>query len=151
TGFRRSGLLYVTTRPADLAQWEAWTLRARDYQMHSHILSAAQAKALTPGSTVDWLGGVHSPSDGHAEPALAGPAIAEGAGRNGASIHQNCAVRGLDSEAGKVAGVITEKGRIRAPAVLAAGGAWTSMFFRHHGLRLPQAGVRSTSFFTEAA
>jgi glycine/D-amino acid oxidase-like deaminating enzyme len=151
TGFRRTGLIYVTTRPSDLAQWEAWTLKARDYQMHSHILSAAEAKAMTPGSTVDWLGGVHSPSDGRAEPALAGPAIAEGARKKGASIHQNCAVRGLDIAAGGVAGVITEKGRIRAPAVLAAGGAWTSMFFRHHGLRLPQAGVRSTSFFTEAA
>jgi glycine/D-amino acid oxidase-like deaminating enzyme len=151
TGFRRTGLLYVTTRPGDLSLWEAWTLKARDYQMHSHILSAAEAKAMTPGSTVDWIGGVHSPGDGRAEPALAGPAIAEGARRHGATIHQDCAVRGLDLEAGKVTGVVTEKGLIRARAVLAAGGAWTSMFFRHHGLRLPQAGVRSTSFFTEAA
>src|SRR5262249_38773143 len=66
-------------------------------------------------------------------------------------IHQNCAVRGLDIEAGKVTGVVTEKGRLRAGAVLAAGGAWTSMLLRHHGLRLAQAGVRSTSFFTQAA
>src|SRR5262245_42436335 len=151
TGFRRTGLLYVTTRPGDLAQWEAWTLKAREYQMHSRILSAAEAKAMTPGSTIDWLGGVHSPGDGRAEPALAGPAIAEGARRNGATIHQDCAVRGLDVEAGKVRGVVTEKGGIRARAVLAAGGAWTSMFLRHHGLSLPQAGVRSTSFFTAAA
>jgi glycine/D-amino acid oxidase-like deaminating enzyme len=150
-GFRRTGLLYVTTRPADLALWEAWTLRARDYQMHSHVLSAAEAKAMTPGSTADWIGGVHSPSDGKAEPALAGPMIAEGARRRGATIHQNCAARGLDIEAGRVAGVVTEKGRIRTRAVLAAGGAWTSMFCRHHGIRLPQAGVRSTSFFTHAA
>jgi glycine/D-amino acid oxidase-like deaminating enzyme len=150
-GFRRTGLLYVTTRPDDLAQWQAWTLRARDYQMHSHILSATEARAMTPGSAVEWIGGVHSPSDGRAEPALAGPLIAEGARRRGATIHQDCAVRGLDIEAGKVAGVVTEKGRIRSRAVLVAGGAWTSMFLRHHGLRLPQAGVRSTSFFTRAA
>jgi glycine/D-amino acid oxidase-like deaminating enzyme len=119
--------------------------------MHSHVLSAAEAKAMTPGSTVDWIGGIHSPSDGKAEPALAGPMIAEGARRHGATIHQNCAVRGLDIEAGKVAGVVTEKGRIKSRAVLIAGGAWTSMFCRHHGLRLPQAGVRSTSFFTREA
>lgn len=151
TGFRRTGLLYVTTRPGDLAQWEAWTVQAREYQMHSHILSAAEAKAMTPGSAAAWIGGVHSPSDGRAEPALAGPAIAEGARRRGATIHQDCAVRGLDIEAGKVCGVVTEKGRIKARAVLAAGGAWTSLLFRHHALRLPQAGVRSTSFFTHAA
>ena len=151
TGFRPTGLLYVTTRPDDFAQWEEWTLRAREYQMHSHVLSPAEAKAMTPGSTGDWIGGVHSPSDGRAEPSLASPAVAEGARKLGATIHQNCAVRGLDIAAGKVAGVITERGIIRATAVLCAGGAWSSLFLRRHGLRLPQAGVRSTSFATMAA
>ena len=106
---------------------------------------------MTPGSTADWLGGVHSPTDGRAEPALAGPAIAEGARRLGATLHQDCAARGLEIEAGKVAGVVTEKGTIRASAVLCAGGAWSSLFCRRHGVRLPQAGVRSTSFATVAA
>lgn len=151
TGFRRTGLLYVTTRSADLAMWEEWTTRAREYQMHSRVLSAAEARDMTPGSTQDWIGGVHSPTDGRAEPSLAGPAIAEAARRRGATIHQQCAARGLDIEAGRVAGVVTEKGRIRSNAVLLAGGAWTSLFCRRHGLRLPQAGVRSTSFCTHEA
>jgi glycine/D-amino acid oxidase-like deaminating enzyme len=150
-GFRRTGLIYVTTRPADLAQWEAWTLKAREYQMHSRVLTPAEAKALTPGSTVDWIGGVHSPTDGRAEPSLAGPAIAEAARKHGATIHQDCAARGLETEAGKVSGVITEKGPIRTQAVLLAGGAWSGLFCRRHGLRLPQAGVKSTSFSTQPA
>ena len=33
TGFRRTGLLYVTDRPADFAEWEEWTLRAREHQI----------------------------------------------------------------------------------------------------------------------
>ncbi|MFI5002656.1 MAG: NAD(P)/FAD-dependent oxidoreductase [Reyranellales bacterium] len=151
TGFRRTGLLYVTTRPADFAQWEEWTLKAREHQMHSRVLTPAEAKAMTPGSTPEWIGGVYSPGDGRAEPSLAGPAIAEAARRLGATLHQDCAVRGLDIEAGKVSGVITERGRIRANAVLCAGGAWSSLFCRRHGVRLPQAGVRSTSFATKAA
>ncbi len=151
TGFRRTGLIYVTTRPADLALWEAWTLKAREHQMHSRILSGAEAKALTPGSTADWIGGVHSPTDGRAEPSLAGPAIAEGARRLGVTIHQDCAARGLVMEAGKVSGVVTERGSIRTQAVLCAGGAWSSLFCRRHGVRLPQASVRSTSFATAAA
>jgi glycine/D-amino acid oxidase-like deaminating enzyme len=149
TGFRRTGLLYVTTRPADLALYEAWTLKAREYQMHSRVLTSAEAKEMTPGSTADWLGGIHSPTDGRGEPGLAAPAIAEGARKHGATIHQDCAVRGLDIEGGKVVGVITEKGRVRANAVLCAGGAWSSLLFRRHGLRLPQASVTSTSFATK--
>ena len=43
TGFRHTGLLYVTTRRADFAEWEEWTLRAREYQMHSRILSPTEA------------------------------------------------------------------------------------------------------------
>ncbi|HTE82812.1 MAG TPA: FAD-dependent oxidoreductase, partial [Reyranella sp.] len=107
TGFRPTGLLYVTTRPADFAQWEAWTLKAREYQMHSRILSAAEAKELTPGSVPAWIGGVHSPTDGRGEPSLASPAIAEAARRAGATIHQDCAARGLETLTGKVSGVIT--------------------------------------------
>lgn len=151
TGFRRTGLIYVTTRPADLAQWEAWTLRARDHQMHSRVLSGAEARAMTQGSTVDWIGGVHSPTDGRAEPSLAGPAIAEGARRLGVTIHQDCAARGLETEAGKVSAVLTEKGVIRTRAVLCAGGAWSGLFCRRHGVRLPQASVRATSFATGPA
>ncbi len=151
TGFRRTGLVYVTTRPADFAQWEEWTRKARDYQMHSKVLSPAETKDLTPGSVPEWIGGIHSPTDGRAEPSLAVPAIAEAARKLGATIHQNCAGRGLNIQAGKVAGVITEKGLIRTSAVLCAGGAWSSIFCRRHGLRLPQAGVKSTSLATKAA
>ncbi len=151
TGFRRTGLIYVTRNPAELAEWEAWINRAREFQFHSRILSAAEAKAMTPGSTEDWIGGLHSPSDGRAEPAMAGPTIAEGARKHGATIHQDCAVRGLEISAGRVSGVVTEKGRIGASAVLCAGGAWASLFCRNEGLRLAQACVKSTSFFTEPA
>jgi len=150
-GFRRSGLIYVTKDKAELAQWESWCAMARTYQVHNRILTPAEAKALTPGNAQDWIGGVHSPLDGRAEPALAAPALAAAARARGVTIHQNCAVRGLDIQAGRVAGVITERGRIAAGAVLCAGGAWSSMLCRRHGIDLPQAGVRSTIFVTEPA
>jgi glycine/D-amino acid oxidase-like deaminating enzyme len=151
TGFRRTGLTYVTTDPSSFQTWASWTERAGAMRMQSRMLSAAEAKAMTPGSTGDWIGGVHSPTDGRAEPALAVPAIAEAARRLGATIHQNCAARGLDASAGRVSGVATEKGLIRANAVLLAGGVWTSLFCRRLGVSLPLAGIRSTSFFTAPA
>ena len=151
TGFRRSGLIYVTKDPAELAQWEKWVNLARGYQVHSHMLSAAEAQELTPGTTERWIGGVHSPTDGRAEPAIAAPAIAEAARRAGATVHQNCAARALDRTGGRVTGVVTEAGTIRTQAVLCAGGAWTSLFCRWHGIDLPQVGVRSTAFYTTPA
>src|SRR5689334_16718898 len=50
TGFRRCGLLYVTEDPAELAGWESWVNMARGYQVHSRLLTAAEAQAMTPGA-----------------------------------------------------------------------------------------------------
>ncbi len=151
TGFRRTGLVYVTKDPAELANWVAWGEMASEFQVDSRILSPAQARAMTPGNEQDWIGGVHSPTDGRAEPAMATPALAAAARRLGVTIHQACAARGLEMTAGRVSGVVTERGTIAAGAALCAGGAWASMFCRRHGIDLPQAGIRSTIFATTPA
>ena len=150
-GFRRTGLIYVTTRQEDIDRWERWREIAVGYQIQSHMLTAGQAREFTPGSVGDWIGGVHSPTDGRAEPSKAAPTLAVAAQALGVSIHQGCAARGLETTGGSVSAVITEKGVIRTTSVLCAGGAWTSMFCRRHGIPLPQASVRSTSFCTDSA
>jgi glycine/D-amino acid oxidase-like deaminating enzyme len=150
-GFRRDGLVYVTRSQADLDRWQGWVDMARQYQVHSRMLTAHEARAATPGNDGAWIGGVASPRDGMADPFIAVPTLAEAARRAGATLHQRCAVRGLDVTAGRVTGVITEKGRLRAGAVLLAGGAWSSMMLRRHGVDLPQASIRSTVFLTQAA
>ena len=144
TGFRGTGLVYVTKNQSDLDAWSSWIDRARELQMHSHMLSAAEAKAMTPGSTGDWIGGLRSPTDGKAEPALAVPAIAEGARRQGATIPQDCAARGSRPRPDASARSSPRKAR-SAPARCSSPAAWTSMFCRHHGIAMPLAGVRSTS------
>lgn len=149
-GFRRSGLVYLTDDAAELARWEAWAAMARRYQVQTRMLSAEEARAKAPGAVGDWIGGIESPTDGRAEPSMAAPALAAGARALGATVHQECAARGLETKAGAVSGVITERGTIRTSRVLVAGGAWSSMFCRHHGISLPQAGVRSTAFATTA-
>ena len=147
-GFRRQGLMYLTDNPEELANWEGWVRMARDHQVHSHMLSGTEAAARVPNGARRWVGGVNSPSDGHAEPSMATAALAEAARRLGATIHQNCAARGMETQGGRVSAVVTEMGRIRTANVLCAGGAWTSMFCRWHGIDFPQSGVRSTAFAT---
>ena len=99
---------------------------------------------MTPDCREKWIGGLHTPSDGRAEPALAAPAIAEAARRAGASLHQRCAARGLETEAGKVAMVVTEQGAIRTGAVLwpAAPGARSSCGATESTCRSSRCGPR---------
>jgi glycine/D-amino acid oxidase-like deaminating enzyme len=147
-GFRRTGLVYATDDAAMLAGWEAWRPTAREYGVETHMLTGAQAAARIPENRRKWVGGLHSVADGKAEPALAAPILAEGARALGASIHQNCAVRGLDITNGKVSGIVSEQGVIRADAVLCASGSWASGFLRRHGVKFPQASVRQTAIRT---
>lgn len=147
-GFRRCGLLYGTDDPAQLAEWDSWQSTAKEFNINTKMLSADEANAKLPARGKKWLGGVHSIDDGKGEPAIAAPMIAEGARALGATIHQQCAARGLDIVNGKVTGVITEKGVIKTNRVLCAAGAWASAFCRHHGIQFPQASVRQTAFRT---
>jgi glycine/D-amino acid oxidase-like deaminating enzyme len=150
-GFRRNGLVYVTRDPKELAGWQVWIDMARKYQAHMRVVGPEEARRLTPGYEQDWVGGVVSPHDGRAEPAMAAPALAAAARRRGATLHQNCAVRGLDTKAGRIAGVFTEKGYTRTGSVIVAAGAWASMFLRRHGIDMPQSSIHSTVFATTPA
>lgn len=148
-GFRRCGLRYATDDQAALAQWESWHPIAKEFGVHTRMLTAAEAADYIPETRRKWVGGLNSVNDGKAEPAIAAPRIAEGARQLGATIHQECAAHGLDLANGRVVGVHTEKGYIRTHAVLCAAGAWASRFLQPHGVSFPQASVRQTAVRTK--
>ena len=148
-GFRRTGLVYATYDEKMLAQWESWLTVAKEFNVNTRMLSAAEAAERIPQTRHTWRGGLHSVEDGKAEPALAAPVLALGARALGATIHQGCAARSLDITNGRVTGAHTEAGLIRADAVLCAAGAWASRFLRPHGVSFPKASVRQTALRTK--
>jgi glycine/D-amino acid oxidase-like deaminating enzyme len=150
-GFRRTGVLFLTKNPAELAAWEKWAEIAREMQVHSTVLTPAEVQERLPGNADTWVGGLHTPSDGRAEPSMAVPALATAARKHGVTIHQGCAARGLETAGGRVGGVVTEKGTIRTSSVLLAGGAWSSLFCRRHGIDLPVGLVNATACRTTPA
>lgn len=150
-GFRRSGLFYASNDAGQIAQWERWRETARQFGVETRMLSGGEASGMMAASGRSWRGGIHSSSDGKAEPALAAPVLAEGARQLGATVHQQCAARGLDVTNGAVSGVVTEKGLIRTRSVILAGGAWASAFCSRYGIPFPQASVRATAVRTEVA
>ena len=143
--FTACGCLYVTNEPARMSRWEEWRETAARHQLDSRMLTGAQVEALAPDLNGRWAGGIHTPSDGRAEPFVAVPALARAARRLGAAVIESCAVRTVESEAGRVRAVHTERGRVGAQAVVLAGGAWSTFFAANLGLDLPQLTVRSTA------
>ena len=143
-GFRRSGILYLCNSDREIADREDWLKRAGDYALDSRIISGAELADLQPGATKAYRAALYTRSDGRAEPQKAAPAIARAAIRAGATILQQCAVRGIDTTSGRISGVVTERGTIRAGTVIIAGGAWSSALCRDLELKLPQLAVRAS-------
>ncbi len=144
TGFRECGVMYVGESEADEERFSAWLEMARPYDVGARIVRGEEVKALMPGARNAYRCALYVPTDGCAEPQKAAPAIARAAQRKGAVILAHCAVRGIDRGAGRVNGVVTERGRIACDAVILAGGAWTSLFCASLGIRLPQLKVLSS-------
>ena len=82
---------------------------------------------------------------------MAVPALAAAARKHGVTVRQGCAARLLETQGGRVSAVVTEQGTIRAPSVLLAGGAWSSLFCRRHGIELPIGIVNATACRTTPA
>ncbi len=143
-GYSEQGVLFAAKDEKQVEKYNDWIKTAKEYDLDTRMLDAAELATLVRGASVKWHGALYTASDGRAEPHKATAAIARAAIRSGASVLTSCAVRGLETSAGGVSAVITEHGTIRTTAVLCAAGAWTSMFCRSLGIAVPQLKVRGT-------
>ncbi len=147
-GFQRAGAVWVADHGSALDAHTAWLDRAREYQVESRLLDAEQTATLLPDAGRRFAGSLYTPSDGRAEPHLAVPAMAAAARKLGVVVLEGCAARGLDVAAGRVAGVVTERGRIACEAAVLAGGAWSRLFCGNQGVGFPQLKVLGSVFRT---
>ena len=142
--FTQSGCLYLAKTQTEMAKYEAWFDLAKTHQLDTKLLKAHEIKNQFPNISGDWVGAMTTPSDGRGEPFVAIPALAKAAQRAGSKIIEECAVRTLDTEAGQVIGVFTEKGRVKCNRVVLAGGAWSNHFAANVDVDIPQLAVRGT-------
>ncbi len=140
-GFHRGGTLYLSDDEKRYQSNHDWLALSRDFDLDTRFLSLTELKTLIPSIQDQTRGALFSPSDARAEPEKATRGIAALAEKQGASVLENTAVRGIDISGGRVSGVITESGRITTSTVVCAGGAWSSFFLRHLDLVFPQLKV----------
>ncbi|MDQ0394608.1 NAD(P)/FAD-dependent oxidoreductase [Labrys monachus] len=140
-GFRQCGILYLCENEAEMQGYEPWLEHARRHQIGSRLISADETRKVMPGLERRIAGALYTPTDGRAEPAIAAPAIARAVQALGGTVMTDCAVRTVETAAGRVSGVVTEKGPVACQAVVLAGGAWSRLFCGNLGLSLPQLKV----------
>ena len=150
TGFRQCGILYLADSDESMAEKQGWHEKtAKPHGLSTQIIGPDKVEELQPGATVKWKGALYTPTDCRAEPFMAVPAMARQVMKLGGHVVQGCAVRGVETSAGRVSAVVTEKGRIACEQVVVAGGAWSRRFLGNMGIEFPQLTVVNSVMRTE--
>jgi glycine/D-amino acid oxidase-like deaminating enzyme len=144
TGFRTTGILYGARTAADEAAYRDWVSKAAHSGIKARIVTGSELSQLLPGDRDLPQSGLYCDNDGRAEPQWAASAFASAARRRGAVILTQCAARGIDTSAGAVSGVVTERGVIKCRTAVVAGGAWSRRILRDLHVTLPQLKVRAS-------
>ncbi|MBX5242743.1 FAD-binding oxidoreductase [Rhizobium sp. NLR22b] len=144
TGYNQASITFACATETQFNTYAEWRRYLEPYQIESRMLNGDEFAGMFPDLSIKPYGALHTPSDGRAEPQKAAPAIAEAAREKGAVILTECAVRGLDLSAGRISGVITERGAIACDAVVMAGGVWSNLFCRRYGIDVPQLNVMNS-------
>jgi glycine/D-amino acid oxidase-like deaminating enzyme len=144
TGFRQTGTAYLFSDARREAEHEAWLAHAHAFGIDSKMVRGEELQDYFPGMAGRFRSALYTASDGRAEPSKAAPAMARAATRAGAYVLTGCAVRSVERTAGRISGVITERGPIACSSVVLAGGAWSRLFAGNLGVNFPQLKVLGT-------
>lgn len=140
------------------AQRDAYARRGnamRMYGVDAELLDASAVRRLAPFLDFDNArfpirGGLLQRRGGTARHDAVVWGYARAASQRGVDIIQNCEVTGFIEEAGRIAGVVTTRGEIRAPKVGLAVAGNTSSLANLAGLRLPIESHVLQAFVSEA-
>ncbi len=125
TGFRQVGSIAVAASEARFEELKRGASMARCFGLEVQILTPGAAQERWPLlATDDLVGAIFLPRDGRTNPVDTTQALARGARQGGVHIAENVKVTGIRSTHGRVTGVATDAGEVRADVVVNCAGMW---------------------------
>ena len=142
-GLRRVGYLFLCRSAAEVADCEASVTVQNQFGSNSRMVSPDEAAVINPFLNPAVLQAAsYSPEDGFAEPAKAVAAYARAAEAAGVVFLTGTEVLSVETAAGAIRSVTTNRGTIRTDAVVCAAGAWSRHVGQMVGVELPVTPVR---------
>jgi 4-methylaminobutanoate oxidase (formaldehyde-forming) len=125
TGFKQTGSLSVASTEERFEELKRGASMARSFGLDVEVLTPMDVRRLWPlAETRDLIGAVYLSKDGQTNPVDTTQALARGAKSAGIKIVEHCRVTNILVTKGRVTGVMTEAGEIRADVVVNCGGMW---------------------------
>jgi 4-methylaminobutanoate oxidase (formaldehyde-forming) len=138
TGFKPVGLLQIAANREVLTDLRRKASFNRLMGVESQELSPAEVKAMWPlAKTDDVLAGFYTAGDGRANPVDVTVSLARGARSRGVRILEGVEVTGITQKAGRVTGVVTDRGAIEAEYVVNCAGMWGRRVGAMAGVSVP--------------
>jgi dimethylglycine oxidase len=136
--FKRVGGLELATSAARWHDLHRKQGLARAYGVEANLLSPQETKRLSPLlDESKILGAFYTPDDGIVQAVDACAAMADFATKAGLRFAGGTEVTGIETAGGKVAAVLTSRGRIACEAVLCAAGIWGPLIGKMAGIPMP--------------
>lgn len=150
TGFKPIGFLGLATSPDRLHEFRRVAVANRACGVDVQEVGPNDVKNLFPlCKTDDVLAGFYVAEDGRVNPVDACMAIAKGARMYGAQIFEGVTVAGITKEGGRVTGVVTQHGTIKADIVVNCAGMWARQFGEICGVNIPNQAAEHYYMLTD--
>ncbi|MBT3713651.1 MAG: FAD-dependent oxidoreductase, partial [Anaerolineae bacterium] len=138
TGFKDIGYLQLACTEDWLEERRRMAVAARRLGVDYQEISPTEVKKMWPlADTDDILAGFYVAEDGRANPVDFTMALAKGARMGGVKIFEETEVTGINQENGRVTGVVTDKGEIKAEIVVNCAGLWGRQLGKLAGVNVP--------------
>lgn len=146
----KSGSMKIARRGADANVLQTDLRRGRAMGLDVEAISPRDIPTLHPFVHAKGIeGAIRIGDDGYFNPAQLATGFARAAAAQGAQVYPNTRVLTVDIEGERVTGVTTEKGKIRAPTVIDAAGAWTRAVAEISNIKVPLVPTRQQLIVTE--
>jgi glycine cleavage system aminomethyltransferase T/glycine/D-amino acid oxidase-like deaminating enzyme len=150
TGFKAVGYMQIASNPNRLDSLRRRADYCRKYGVPTEEISAAEVKEMWPlFNTDDIIAGFYTANDGRVNPIDVTMALAKGARMGGARILEETAVIGIKQDKGRVTGVVTGKGEIKAEYVVNCAGMWARELGKMAGVMVPLHAAEHYYLITE--
>ncbi|MDE0059216.1 MAG: FAD-dependent oxidoreductase [Defluviicoccus sp.] len=151
TGYKQNGAVLVAANEERFTELRRNASMGGCFGLEVRVLSPREALDLWPLLNADDLvGAVYIPDEGQTSPVDTTLAYAKGARMRGARIFENTRVTAVLQSGGRVTGVATEDGDIRAEFVVNCGGMWGREIGRMAGVNVPLHAAEHFYIVTEA-
>ena len=138
TGFKQNGSISVAADYERFEELKRGASMASRFGLEVQVITPGEARDLYPLLNIDdMVGAVFLPKDGQVNPTDITQAMARGARIGGAKIFENTKVTAIHQAEGRITGVSTEHGDIKAEYVVNCAGMWGREVAKMVGVNIP--------------